>query len=147
MLRVMTAEAKIGLPEVKLGLIPGWGGTQRTYGLLGASRARRLLFTGEAITGAAAAAIGLVDEAVAADQLIATAEGIAKQILTGGPTAIRAAKRVTIAAEDAELLNPIELVVLVRISQAIEPRSKAAELAVQDDVKLSFMKQQALRHA
>ena len=102
-LRVMTAESKIGLPEVKLGLIPGWGGTQRTYGLLGASRARRLLFTGEAITGAAAAAIGLVDEAVAADQLIATAEGIAKQILTGGPTAIRAAKRVTIAAEDAWL--------------------------------------------
>jgi len=102
-MRIISEEAKIGLPEVKLGLIPGWGGTQRTYALLGAGGARRLLFTGEAITGKQAAEMGLCEEAVAKEQVVARADEIAKQILTGGPEAIRAAKRVMIAGDDVRM--------------------------------------------
>jgi len=102
-MRIISEEAKIALPEVKLGLIPGWGGTQRTYALLGAGGARKLLFTGEAITGKQAADMGLAEEAVAKDQVVTRAEEIAKQILTGGPEAIRAAKRVMLAGDDARM--------------------------------------------
>jgi len=98
-LRVISVAAKIGLPEVKLGLIPGWGGTQRALVLLGPARAKRLVFTGEAIDAKTAVEIGLVNEAVEGDQLIATAEKLATSMLSGGATAIRLAKRAMNRAE------------------------------------------------
>ncbi len=100
-LRVIAQEAKIGLPEVRLGLIPGWGGTQRTLALLGPARARRLVLTGGPVTGDLAGEIGLVNEAVPATEVMAAAEAIAGQILAGGPAAVRAAKRVICTAEAA----------------------------------------------
>lgn len=102
-LRVMAAEAKIGLPEVRLGLIPGWGGTQRTLALLGPARARRLVLTGGPISGELAAEIGLVNEAVPADQLMATADALAQQVLACGPKAVRQAKKAMSTAEMARL--------------------------------------------
>jgi len=102
-LRIIASEAKIGLPEVKLGLLPGWGGTQRALAILGRGWARRLVFTGEPVTGEMAAKIGLADEAVPAGELIAAAEAIAQKILTSGPTAVRFAKRAICASESAAL--------------------------------------------
>ena len=102
-LRIIAEEAKIGFPEVKLGLIPGWGGTQRAFALMGPARARRLLFTGEHISGGLAAEYGLVDEAVPAASLIPTVESLAQKILANGPSAVRLAKRVMCAEEAAWL--------------------------------------------
>jgi enoyl-CoA hydratase len=102
-LRVMARGAKIGTPEVRLGLIPGWGGTQRTVRLLGPARARRLVFTGEAIDAALAQEIGLVNEVTEPDALLPTAEKLASQVLAGGPQAIRLAKRAMLRAEQAAL--------------------------------------------
>lgn len=102
-LRVMSQEATIGFPEVKLGLIPGWGGTQRAFALMGPARARRMLFTGEPLNGGAACEFGLVNEVVPAGELIATAERLATQILANGPGAVRLAKRVFCTEETSWL--------------------------------------------
>ncbi len=102
-LRVMSAVAKIGLPEVKLGLIPGWAGTQRTLLLVGPARAKRLVFTGAALDAKTAVEIGLVNEAVDAEQLGATVDAMAGQVLANGPMAVRLAKRVMTATEKALL--------------------------------------------
>jgi enoyl-CoA hydratase len=98
-LRVMANEAKIGVPEVKLGLIPGWGGTQRLRLLLGPGEARRLVFTGEPLDGLAAERIGLVNKSVPAAELMTTVDALANQILANGPTAVRMAKRALLALD------------------------------------------------
>jgi enoyl-CoA hydratase len=98
-LRVMANEAKIGVPEVKLGLIPGWGGTQRLRLLLGPGEARRLVFTGEPLDGQAALKIGLVNMAVPAAELMTAVNALANQILANGPTAVRMAKRALLAMD------------------------------------------------
>ena len=98
-LRLMSDAAKIGLTEVKLGLIPGWGGMSRVLKLVGAARARRIVLTGEALTAEIAAEIGLVNEAMPADELMPEVERIASQIVANGPLAVRVAKRCLMAAE------------------------------------------------
>jgi enoyl-CoA hydratase/carnithine racemase len=69
-------KVKLGLPEVKLGLIPGWGGTQRLPRLIGFATAAPLICTGEPLTGAAAQAVGLVRAVVPSGQLVAAAEDL-----------------------------------------------------------------------
>ena len=102
-LRVIASDAKIGLPEVRLGLLPGWGGTQRALALLGPARAKRLVFSGAPINGQLAAEIGLVNEVVPVSELMVTAEMLAKQVLECGPMAVRFAKRAMCEAEAARL--------------------------------------------
>lgn len=91
-LRVAGAEAKLGLPETGLAIIPGAGGTQRLPRLIGRSKAKELIFTGRRIGHEAAAALGLVDHAVPAGQALQKAIGLAREILPNGPVALRAAK-------------------------------------------------------
>src|SRR5246127_2629571 len=76
--RIASENAKLGQPEVKLGIIPGYGGTQRLPRLVGKGMAMQLLLTGEMINAQEAHRIGLVNEVVAADQLLARAEAIAQ---------------------------------------------------------------------
>jgi enoyl-CoA hydratase len=102
-LRIMSNAAKIGMPEVKLGLIPGWAGTQRSLLLVGPARAKRLVFTGVALDAKTAVEIGLVNEAVEPDQLLPATEKLAREILANGPTAVRLAKRAMAATEKALL--------------------------------------------
>lgn len=102
-LRIMAEEATIGFPEVKLGLIPGWGGVQRAFALMGGAKARRLIFVGEQITGKVAAEAELVNESVPAADLMSTVEAMARKILANGPSAVRLAKRVVCAAEQSWL--------------------------------------------
>lgn len=102
-LRIMAKEAKIGVPEVKLGLIPGWGGTQRLRLLVGPGKAREMVLTGEALTSDEAERIGLVNKVVPAAELMAAAEEMAKKIIAAGPMAVRLAKRAFINADAAWL--------------------------------------------
>jgi len=88
-LRLASENAKIGQPEVKLGIIPGYGGSQRLPRLVGKGIAMQLLLTGEMITAQEAYRIGLVNEVLPAGQLIARAEAIAQAIMKNGPLAIQ----------------------------------------------------------
>ena len=87
-IRLASETAKLGQPEVKLGLIPGYGGTQRLPRLVGKSAALKLLLTGEIIGAVEALRIGLVDEVVAADKLMDRAEELAMKIVAMAPLAV-----------------------------------------------------------
>ncbi len=89
-LRIASETAKLGQPEVKLGLIPGYGGTQRLPRLIGQAAALKLLITGAIIEAVEALRIGLVDEVVPATHLLVRGEELARTILTGAPLAITA---------------------------------------------------------
>ncbi len=86
-------EAKLGQPEVNLGIIPGFGGTQRLPRLVGRTRALEMIFTGEPISGEEAYRIGLVDRVVPREELLDTAKQIAATIAEKAPLAIALSKR------------------------------------------------------
>lgn len=88
-LRIASEHAKLGQPEVKLGLIPGYGGTQRLPRLIGKGRALEWILTGEMMSAQEAYRIGLVNHVTPPEELIPTAERIAKQIMANAPLAIR----------------------------------------------------------
>jgi enoyl-CoA hydratase/carnithine racemase len=88
-MRIAVEHAKFGQPEVKLGLLPGGGGTQRLPRLVGKGRALQLILTGETISAQEAWRIGLVNEVVPAADLIARAETILKQISANAPIAVK----------------------------------------------------------
>ena len=88
-IRVATENAKFGQPEVKLGVLPGGGGTQRLPRLVGKGRALQLILSGEMISAQEAYRIGLVNEIVPAAELISRAEAILKQIFANAPIAVR----------------------------------------------------------
>ncbi len=90
-IRIAAESAKLGLPEVSLGIIPGYGGTQRMARLLGKAKALELILTGDPVDAAEAERIGLVNKVVALEQLMPAAEEMARKIMTRGPLAVRAA--------------------------------------------------------
>ena len=87
-LRLASNTARLGQPEIKLGILPGYGGTQRLPRLIGTSRALRLLLTGDMISAEDALRIGLVDEVHPPDQLLARGQALASQIATAAPLAV-----------------------------------------------------------
>lgn len=102
-------KAKLGVPEVGLGVIPGFGGTQRLARLLGKARAKELLFTGEMVDAAQAKAIGLVLEVLAPDRLLPHCREVAQKIASKGPVAVAQAKRVVEWGADADLRTANQL--------------------------------------
>ena len=88
-LRLASENAQIGLPEVKLGLIPGYGGTQRLPRLVGKGRAMEMILSGESISAGKPLEIGLVNEVVAAEELIPRSRELAGKLLQNGPLAVR----------------------------------------------------------
>jgi enoyl-CoA hydratase/carnithine racemase len=88
-IRIAAGSAKFGQPEVKLGLLPGGGGTQRLPRLVGKGRALQLILSGEMISAQEAYRIGLVNEVVPAANLIERAEQILKQIASNAPVSVR----------------------------------------------------------
>lgn len=97
--RVCAESAKLGQPEISLGLIPGGGGTQRLVRILGRGQASRLVLTGEAIPAMEAHRIGLVDVVVAKDLVVAEAVKLAQTMAAHDPVALAAAKRALRAGE------------------------------------------------
>jgi enoyl-CoA hydratase/carnithine racemase len=88
-IRVAAEHAKFGQPEVKLGILPGGGGTQRLPRLVGKGRAMQLILSGETIGAQEAYRIGLINEVVPATELISRAEAILKQIFTNAPVGVK----------------------------------------------------------
>jgi len=91
-LRIASETARFGVPEIKIGIIPSGGGTQRLPRLVGVAKAKELLFSGDPIDASTALRIGLVNKVVPTDTLIDEAKIVAKMILERPPVAIRMAK-------------------------------------------------------
>jgi enoyl-CoA hydratase len=88
-LRIAADTAKLGLPEINLGILPGFGGTQRTLRLAGRAATLELALTGATVTAARALELGLVNRVVAADQLDAEVGALASQLAASAPHALR----------------------------------------------------------
>lgn len=91
-IRLCSENAKFGQPEVNLGIIPGFGGTQRLPKVVGKSKAMKLILTGDVIDAQEAYNLGLADQVVAVEQLMPTAIALAKKIASKPPIAIELAK-------------------------------------------------------
>ena len=107
--RVASTLAKFGLPEVKLGLIPGYGGTQRLPRLIGRGAALQMILTGETIDGAEAARLGLANVVVEPDALLAAARALAATMLKNAPIAIARAIEAVDVGLDATLEDGLRL--------------------------------------
>jgi len=86
--RIASTHAKFGLPEARLGLIPGYGGTQRLPRLIGQGRALQMILTGDQVDAETAARLGIANEVVAPDMLPEAARSLAKAMLKNGPLAL-----------------------------------------------------------
>jgi enoyl-CoA hydratase len=95
--------AMFGLPEINLGIIPGFGGTQRLPRLIGKNRAKEMIFTGKMIPAAEAQAMGLVNKVCAQDQLMDEVLKVAKIIVSKGKVSLRAAKQAINTGMDVDL--------------------------------------------
>lgn len=91
-IRIASEKAKFGQPEVLLGVIPGFAGTQRLPRLVGKGKAKELMFTGDPIDAAEALRISLVNKVVPANELIDTAIKMAQKIMSRGPIAVKLCK-------------------------------------------------------
>ncbi|WP_224449657.1 enoyl-CoA hydratase/isomerase family protein [Haloprofundus salilacus] len=101
--RLARDDAKLGQPEINLGIIPGGGGTQRLTRLVGTGQARKLVLSGELVSGAEAAEIGLVEEAHPADELDERVADLAGKMASKSPLALARAKQALQAATRMEL--------------------------------------------
>src|ERR1700759_1995651 len=108
-IRIAAARAKLGQPEGKLGVIPGYGGTQRLPRLVGKGRALQLILTGDLIDAQEAHRIGLVNEVVSAMNLISRCEAILKQIGANAPIAVRYSIDAVNKGIDTDLTSGLEL--------------------------------------
>jgi enoyl-CoA hydratase len=97
-LRLASREAKLGLPEINIGTIPSFGGTQRLPKIVGRAKALELILTGRLISGEEAASIGLVNEAFLPEELLDRAVSLARQVASKSSMAVEAA---TLATTDA----------------------------------------------
>lgn len=101
--------AKLGQPEVNLGIIPGFGGTQRLIQRCGIGAARRLCYTGELVTAEEARAIGLADKVIPDTQLTDEVKKLATTIASKAPLAVKGAKKVINRAHESLLLSGLRL--------------------------------------
>jgi enoyl-CoA hydratase/carnithine racemase len=108
-IRIAAEDARLGQPEILLGLIPGAGGTQRLARLVGPSRAKDLIFTGRMVGAAEALAIGLVDQVVPAAEVHAKAVAWAGRLARGPAYALRAAKEAVDAGLETDLDSGLAL--------------------------------------
>ena len=91
-IRIAADNAQIGQPEVNLGVIPGYGGTQRLARIIGRDRAKTIIFTGERVTAADALRLGLVDRVVGSEELLGEALSLAQNLANKAPRALALAK-------------------------------------------------------
>ena len=102
-IRIASERARLGLPEVRLAVTPGAGGTQRLPRVVGPARARELILTGRVLNAEEAERIGLVHQVVPAGEALAAADAVAVEIALRGPLAVREAKRLIDSATETSL--------------------------------------------
>ncbi len=102
-LRFAAVDAKIGQPELRLGVTPGWAGTQRLSRLVGVGKAKEMIYTAEPVDGEEAQRIGLVNKAVPRDELMDLVLEVARKMISMGPVALRMAKTVINRGVDSSL--------------------------------------------
>jgi enoyl-CoA hydratase len=102
-IRLASEKAKFGQPEVSLGITPGFGGTQRLPRIVGKGHAKQMLFTGDTITAAKAREIGLVNEVVASEELMAAAKAMAQKIMSRAQVAVQGCKTAVNHGLDVDL--------------------------------------------
>ncbi|HTP12698.1 MAG TPA: enoyl-CoA hydratase-related protein [Bacteroidota bacterium] len=107
--RIAAENAKFGQPEVNLGVIPGYGGTQRLARLVGKGKAMELILTGDQIEAQEALRIGLVNRVVPATELMPVAEELARKILSKGQVAIRLALKAVNMSHETNLTDGLAL--------------------------------------
>jgi enoyl-CoA hydratase len=108
-IRIASERARLGQPEVKLGLVPGYGGTQRLPRLVGKGAALKLLLTGDMVGAEEAFRIGLVDEVVPAEALMSRAETLARAIAQQAPLAVAGCLRAVDGGYDLPIEAGLEL--------------------------------------
>lgn len=108
-IRVASANALFGQPECGLGIIPGFGGTQRLARLVGMGRAKELIFTCDNINADEAYRIGLVNKVVAQEELMATVKAMAAKIVSKGSYAVSIAKAAINNGYDMDIQNAVEM--------------------------------------
>ncbi|MDQ2961203.1 MAG: enoyl-CoA hydratase-related protein [Candidatus Dormibacteraeota bacterium] len=106
--RIASENARFGQPEIKLGIIPGWGGTQRLPRLIGRSAAMELLLTGDPINAARALQLGLVSRVVGADTLLDAARDVAERFAAQAPLALAATKRAVAGGMDRPITEGLD---------------------------------------
>lgn len=126
--RVVGDNARLGQPEILLGIIPGAGGTQRLPRLVGPARAKDLIFTGRFVAAEEALAIGLVDQVVAPDDVYAAARRLVERYAKGPLYALRAAKEAIDGGLDVDLERGLELERL-QFAGIFATRDRAAGMA------------------
>jgi enoyl-CoA hydratase len=107
--RIASESAKFGQPEVNLGVIPGYGGTQRLSRLVGKGRAMEMILTGDQIDAQEALRIGIVNKVVPAKELMSAAESLAQKILAKGQVAIRLALKAVNMSHETNLTDGLAL--------------------------------------
>ncbi|HYF02341.1 MAG TPA: enoyl-CoA hydratase-related protein [Patescibacteria group bacterium] len=107
-IRFASENAKFGLPEINLGIIPGYGGTQRMTHLIGTAKALEFILTGDMITAADAERLSLVNKVVPQEELLKTAEELAGRIAAKAPIAAKAALASVRAAQELEYNDGIQ---------------------------------------
>ncbi|HEY0719459.1 MAG TPA: enoyl-CoA hydratase-related protein [Streptosporangiaceae bacterium] len=107
--RVLGESARVGQPEIMLGIIPGAGGTQRLPRLIGVARAKDLVYSGRFVDATEALAIGLADRVVPDAEVYPAARELAARYVGGAPLALRAAKQAIDAGQDVDLDAGLEI--------------------------------------
>jgi enoyl-CoA hydratase len=136
-IRIASSKAKFGQPEVKLGILPGFGGTQRLPRLVGKGMATQLILSGDIIKAEEALRIGLVNEVVEPDALMARAQEVLEGILEMGPAAVSASLVAIRVGLDTGLADGLELEARLFAHACGTPEMKegtAAFLAKRDPV-------------
>jgi enoyl-CoA hydratase/carnithine racemase len=108
-LRIVADDAKLGQPEILLGIIPGAGGTQRLPRLVGVARAKELIFTGRQVDAAEALSIGLANQVVPAADVLEAAQELARRLAKGPALALRAAKEAIDHGLDTDLATGLDI--------------------------------------
>ncbi len=131
-LRVAASHAELGLTEVKLGIIPGGGGTQRLPRLIGPGRAKELILTGRRVPAAEALTLGLINRVAPEGQLLAAAVDLAQSIVQNAPLALGAAKHavdegLSLGMEDALRLELTKYELVLKTEDRLEGLRAFAE--------------------
>ena len=108
-IRIGFEKTVVGFPEVGLGIIPGFAGTQRMSRLIGTSRAKELIFTARTVKGQEAYELGILNKLVSAEELLTSAEELAAAIMKNAPLAVEKAKHVIQVGSELPLKNAIRL--------------------------------------